>query len=113
MAGKETISAGQMFAKPKKKNKPKSKQEKFVPPDPRCERCYYWKDVTGLNQATFCCHYALENGRLRIKISKTKCGSFLGEENAPKRKLGFEDVPMTQWGCGGTNTAGKRLKNLY
>lgn len=98
---KEPLSSSQM--KPKKKPQCiyKKHTEKFVPPDKRCEKCFYWRDITGFNQSTFCCHYALDTGKLRDKISRTECGSFLDKKNAPKRKPTIGEVPMTQWGCGG------------
>jgi hypothetical protein len=82
----------------------KNDENKFVPADPRCKQCYYWRKLSSCVM-TFSrgCHYCLETGKLRTKISKTECGSFVGKDSAPKRERSFEDVPMIQWGCGGLN----------
>ena len=99
MTKKEILSSAQVRQREKKVAK--KAVEKFVPPDKRCSKCFYWREVTGFNQKTFCCHYALDNGKLRDKISKTECGSFLDSETTDKRRPMFGEVPMSQWGCGG------------
>ena len=102
MEEKEIISAGKMLAKKKKKKSAPVRTE-FTLPDPRCEHCHYWQSLSSHGNFRKACHFALHNGKLREKISKTECGSFLDESNAPKYKPDFDCVPMIQWGCGGLN----------
>lgn len=77
----------------------KKKPEPFVAPDSRCEQCYYWRFAAESTNWFCCCHYALDTGKLRTKISKTECGSFASKDSKPKRKSSFTDVPVSQWGC--------------
>lgn len=82
----------------KKKCAPKD----FVPADPRCGQCHYWRYLGGIqDEPIMCCHFALIEGKLREQISKTECGSFT--EKKLGRKIGFrhEPVPMSQCGCSG------------
>ena len=104
---KDVICATRVQTK-NRKPIPKKKIEDFVLPDPRCEKCYYWRKITGLDQEMSCCHCALDTGKLRIKLSKTECGSFIDKATAPERKFAFGDVPMTQWGCGGLGLKSKK-----
>jgi hypothetical protein len=76
----------------------KKKKEPFVPADPRCKDCYYWRSAAETTNYFRCCHYALDNGKLRTKISKTECGSFEDRESKPKRKNPFPEVPVSQMG---------------
>ena len=99
MNKKEPLSSTRI--RMKEKRVAKKATSKFVPPDKRCSKCFYCREITGLDQQTSCCHYALDKGKLREKISKTECGSFLDRESVPKKKISFGDVPMSQWGCGG------------
>lgn len=79
-------------------------RKEFVPADPRCEECYYWRSLAGWNNLGMkCCHFCLDNGALRVKISETECGSFVERDTMPKRNPSYDDIPMTQWGCGGMN----------
>lgn len=73
--------------------------EKFVPPDPRCEECFYWRPIAEASNYMKCCHHLLRTGKRRIVLSKTECGSFIARENGPKERFMFTDVPVTQWGC--------------
>lgn len=83
----------------------KKEPDPFVPYDPRCEQCYYWRYLGGINdQPIMCCHYALYEGKIRDQISRTECGSFLDKQSAPNRKPSLQDIPMTQWGTGGLAT---------
>lgn len=86
----------QMF-RPQKK--PVPTPEKFVPPDPRCEECFYWRPIAEASNYMKCCHHLLRTGKRRVQISKTECGSFLDRESVPKERFMFTDVPVTQWGC--------------
>lgn len=82
----------------RKRNKPSEKKQ-FVPPDPRCEDCFYWRPIAEASNYMRCCHYLLRTGERRNAISETKCGSFQDRETAPKERFMFTDVPVTQWGC--------------
>lgn len=78
---------------------PKSTEKKpFVPADPRCGECYYWRVLSGYSEGRRGCHFALDNGKLRHRISEVECGSFLPEKDGPKLRNTFDDVPITQWG---------------
>ena len=82
--------------------KKKQEESTFVPADPRCQECFYWGYFGGIqDEAIYCCHYALCEGKLRERISETECGSFVDGKTAQKRKYKLQSVPMTQWGCGG------------
>ena len=83
----------------------KKKKPGFVPPDPRCYECDYWRYLGGVDdESIYCCHYALYKGKLRDRISETECGSFEPEGTNKYFKIGLDDVPMTQWGVGGLTT---------
>ena len=99
------ISSAQAIKTEKHEIKKKT-PKKFLPPDPRCEQCYYWRMMSSYGNFRKACHYALIEGKLREKISKTECGSFLDKADAPDRKLEFDSVPMSQWGCGGWKNRG-------
>jgi hypothetical protein len=64
----------------------------------KCKDCYYWRSAAETTNYFRCCHYALDNGKLRTKISKTECGSFEDRESKPKRKNPFPEVPVSQMG---------------
>lgn len=82
--------------------KRKKKKEVFVPADPRCAECHYWRYFGGVtDESTYCCHYVLMEGKMRCRISETECGSFAKKGSIPERRMQISDVPMTQWGCGG------------
>lgn len=82
--------------------KKKKEPAPFVPADKRCEQCYYWRYLGGINdQQISCCHFALIEGKLRERVSETECGSFMDGTGVPRRRVGIADVPMTQWGVGG------------
>lgn len=91
------------FEMSKKKTTPAPKAVAFVPADPRCKKCAYYKSISGLakNVGTKACHYMLYEGQRRDMISPTECGSFQDEKTAPKRNMHSTEVPMIQWGCGG------------
>lgn len=90
----------------KKRYQQKKAETAFVLPDPRCEQCDYWRYLGGIgDEAIRCCHFALAEGKLRDRISETECGSFVDKETAPKRKTNYQNVPMSQWGCGGLGIA--------
>lgn len=98
MNEKEPLSSSRIKAK--KRYFAKKAREKFVIPDPRCANCFHWREVSGLDEQTFCCHYTLDTGKLRKKISKTKCGSFADRDSTERKKSGLRNVPMSQWGSG-------------
>lgn len=81
----------------------KSGEEKgFVPADPRCAECYYWRYLGGLNdESCYCCHFLLYEGKMRERISETKCGSYKNRATHKKQDSKTQSVPMNQWGCGG------------
>lgn len=81
----------------KKKRGPKPKP--FVPPDPRCEECFYWQFESATTNTSKCCHHLLRTGERRKAISETECGSFLRKEDGPKARFACKEVPITQWGC--------------
>lgn len=82
--------------------KKKKEPDPFIPYDPRCEQCYYWRYLGGIHDtAIMCCHFALIEGKLRDKISRTECGSFKEKKGNIRRGIRFEPVPMSQWGCSG------------
>lgn len=93
------LSPFQVLRPTKKKTAPKPKE--FVPPDPRCEECFYWRFESATTNTSKCCHHLLRTGKRRNAISETECGSFLRKEEGPKEKFMFTDVPVTQWGCFG------------
>ena len=98
MDSKSSGAESQKFVREESKNQ----KIKFVPADNRCKKCYYWRYLGGIQEeATFCCHYALVQGKLRERISETECGSFKEKKGNRKRGIRFEPVPMSQWGCSG------------
>lgn len=82
----------------RKRNKPVENKQ-FVPPDPRCEECYYWRYIAESAPWKKCCHYILDEAKQRNRISETECGSFLDKTTRPARKGSFQEVPVSQWGC--------------
>lgn len=90
-----------------KKQKAQKKTE-FVPADPRCEQCYYWRYLGGVDDESInCCHFALFEGKLRERVSETECGSFKDKKTATRKRS--MPIPMNQWGCGGLGIS-KRIE---
>ncbi len=48
-----------------------------------------------------CCHFCLDEGKMRVRVGERKCGSYIHKSKKPKRAPRYQDVPMSQWGLGG------------
>lgn len=66
----------------------------------KCALCYFRKRVTGFNEKTFACHYAVETGRLR-ECSPEHCDKFMPRAATKANKRPFMPNLLEQTDEGG------------